>query len=137
MIADREKIQALAEFRSGLRRFLAFSEEATRDAGITSQQYQAMLAINSSPDGTMTLSDLAREMLLRSNGAVQLADRLAAQGLVCRTRSESDRRSVRVSLTAKGEAVLVRLAMLHLDQLGKRKKQFAGILRQLKRTQDS
>ncbi|HWA03250.1 MAG TPA: MarR family transcriptional regulator [Rhizomicrobium sp.] len=135
MTVDQENIRALAEFRSALRRFLAFSEEATRATGITSAQYHALLVIYAAPGGTITLSELARELLLRTNGAVQLADRLQAHGLIVRRRCENDRRSVRIALSPSGESTLKRLAAIHLDQLGKRKKQFAAILRQLKRTQ--
>ncbi|HEY2034092.1 MAG TPA: hypothetical protein VGH02_10445, partial [Rhizomicrobium sp.] len=37
--------RALAEFRFLLRRFMAFSEEAARAAGLAPQQHQALLAI--------------------------------------------------------------------------------------------
>lgn len=135
MELDREKIRALASFRSGLRRFLAFSEEATRGAGVSAQQYQAMLVIKASPDTALTVGALADEMLLKANAAVQLVDRMAASGLVARERLDTDRRAVRVSLTAEGDALLMKLAASHLDQLAKRKKQFADVLRQLKQTQ--
>ncbi len=132
MDVDQEKIRALAGFRSALRKFMAFSEEATSGAGITSQQYQAMLAIAAATGGTMPLGELAQEMLLKPNAMVQLIDRLSVLGLVERGRSQADRRSVGVSLSNEGRALLLQLAAVHLDQLGKRKKQFADILRRLK-----
>jgi len=132
MDVDQDKIRALAGFRSALRKFMAFSEEATSGAGITTQQYQAMLAIAAAPHGTMPLGELAQEMLLKPNAMVQLVDRLSALGLVERGRSQADRRSVSVSLSSEGRTVLLKLAAVHLDQLAKRKKQFADILRRLK-----
>jgi DNA-binding MarR family transcriptional regulator len=132
MTISKTQIQALAGFRTALRRFLAFSEEATRAMGVSTQQYQAMLAIEAQPLGTMFVGELAEEMLLRPNAAVQLVDRLAAMGLVQRHKSTSDRRSVRVSLTGEGKSLFLQLATLHLDQLNKRKKQLADIVRQLK-----
>lgn len=135
MDVDQEKIRALAGFRSALRKFMAFSDEATSGAGITTQQYQAMLAIAAAPKGAMPLGDLAQEMLLKPNAAVQLVDRLSALGLVERARSDTDRRSVRVSLSGEGRGLLMKLASVHLDQLAKRKKQFADILRRLKEMQ--
>jgi DNA-binding MarR family transcriptional regulator len=135
MDVDREKIRALAGFRSALRRFTAFSEEATRGAGVSAQQYQAMLAVKAADGGSLQVGALASELLLKANAAVQLVDRLEAQGLVTRERSDDDRRTVRVSLTEQGDALVVRLAALHLDQLAKRRKQFADVLRQLKQTQ--
>jgi DNA-binding MarR family transcriptional regulator len=132
MQISQSQIEALAGFRMALRRFLAFSEEATRAAGLTAQQYQAMLAIKAWPGGKMPIRNLADAMLLKSNSAVQLVDRLAAARLVERKKSDSDRRSVNVELTGTGEAVLMKLAAMHLEQLEKRKKQLADILRQLR-----
>ena len=42
---DEESYRALAGFRYELRRFLHFSENAARGAGLTPQQHQALLAI--------------------------------------------------------------------------------------------
>ncbi|HWA91010.1 MAG TPA: MarR family transcriptional regulator [Rhizomicrobium sp.] len=134
MEIERDKIRALAGFRSALRRFLVFSEEATSDAGVTSLQYQALLAI-AAAEGTMRPGDLAKELLLKSNAGVQMVDRLEALGLVARSPSPDDRRAVTIALTEKGKTLVAALAAAHLDQLSRRRKQFADILRQLKRTQ--
>jgi len=133
MEINAKQIQALAGFRSALRRFLAFSEVASAAAGVTTQQYQALLAIKAGPSGAPAIKELAEELLLKPNSAVQLIDRLAAQGLVQRQPSVASRRSVRVSLTDKGNSVLLHLAALHIAQLNRRKKQLSEILRQLKR----
>jgi DNA-binding MarR family transcriptional regulator len=133
---DQDKIRALAGFRGALRRFLAFSEEAVSDAGVTSLQYQALLAIKAA-DGRMTPGDLARELLLKANAGVQMVDRLETMDLVARSPSPDDRRSVIVALTAKGDALTVGLVGVHLDNLARRRKQFAEILRQLKRTRET
>jgi DNA-binding MarR family transcriptional regulator len=132
MRIDQEQIQALAGFRNALRRFLAFSEEATRSEGVTPQQYQALLAIRAQPRGAIVVGDLSAELLLKANSTVQLVDRLSRMGLVRRHRSDADRRLVHVTLTDEGNTLLLRLAELHLEQLSKRKKQLADILRQVK-----
>ncbi len=132
MQIDQRQIRALAGFRNALRRFLVFSEEATRKEGVTAQQYQAILAIKARPHGIVSIGELAQELLLKPNAAVQLVDRLAKMGLVKRQRSEASDRVVLVQLTDAGEGVLLRLAALHLAQLSKRKKQWADIVRQLK-----
>lgn len=133
MRIDQKQIQALAGFRNALRRFLAFSEEVTRSEGLTAQQYQAMLAIKAAPHGLLSIGELGAELLLRPNAAVQLVDRLSTQGLVQRQRSESSRRVVNITLTEVGDTLLLRLAALHVEQLSKRRKQLADIVRQLKR----
>ena len=132
MRIDQKQLQALAGFRNALRRFLAFSEEATRSEGVTTQQYQALLAIRAQPRGAIAVGDLGAELLLKANSTVQLVDRLSRMGLVQRHRSDADRRLVHVTLTDEGNALLLRLAALHLEQLSKRKKQLADILRQVK-----
>lgn len=133
MAVSQKQIEALAGFRSALRRFLAFSEEATGAAGVTAQQYQALIAIKARPRGTMRLGALADELLLKKHGAVQLVDRMEAAGLVERRVAKADARAVNLVLTQRGERMAQSLAALHLEQLARRKKQLAEILRQLKR----
>jgi DNA-binding MarR family transcriptional regulator len=132
MEINQNQIKALAGFRNALRRFLAYSEEATRTEGITPQQYQAILAIKAGPHGTISIGELGDELLLKSNAVAQLVNRLAKVGLVQRQRSQSNLRTVHVRLTDSGERVVLRLASLHLEQLAKRKKQLADIVRQLR-----
>src|SRR3990167_8359646 len=91
-------LNGLAGFRFALRQFLSFSEAALSSAGVTSHQYQAMLAIRVSEAERMSIKELAAELLLRPNGAVQLVDRLVTLDMVGRSSSETDRRSVLVSL---------------------------------------
>ena len=107
----------LAAFRRALRQFLAFSEAVTRDAGVTAQQYQALLAIKARPGEATCVKDLADELLLQHNAAVQLVNRLADAGLAERTPSAKDRRIVLLSLTDKGQRVLATLAKNHLAEL--------------------
>jgi len=59
MSLDPEQYRSLAGFRLALRRFMAGAEDVSRGAGVTQQQYQAMLAIKTWPSETMTMGDLA------------------------------------------------------------------------------
>lgn len=117
MALDQSQYEGLAAFRSVLRRFLAFSETASREAGIKPQQHQALLAIKAWPGAGIPIKDLADQLQLRHNGAVQLADRLAKAGFAERRPSPSDGRSVELHLTVKGEALLAKLAERHLSEL--------------------
>ena len=114
---DPRVYESLAAFRLALRRFLAFSEAATGAAGVTAQQYQALLVIKTQPADAVMIRDVADQMLLQHNGAVQMIDRLVTGGLVERSHSLIDGRSVLVSLTAKGTAVLENLAAQHVKEL--------------------
>jgi DNA-binding MarR family transcriptional regulator len=108
----------LAAFRYALRSFLHFSETAAVRVGLTGQHYQAMLIVRSRADtAPVSIADLARQLLIKHNSAVGLADRLVAQGLMVRERTAEDRRKVRLRLTPKGEQLLGRLASIHRIKL--------------------
>ena len=110
--------EALAEFRYQLRRFLRFSEQATRDSGITPLQYQLMLQVKGFPGRDWaTIGELAERLQAKHHGVVALVSRCEALGLVQRRSSESDLRRVEIRLTPKGERCAARLARLHRDEL--------------------
>jgi DNA-binding MarR family transcriptional regulator len=133
MKISREQIEGLAGFRVALRQFLAASEAISRRAGVTPQQYQAMLAIKARRGGDMTVSDLAEHMQLAHHGAVQLIDRMVKAGLVERQTSTVDRRIVNVSLTRAGRPLLRRLAAEHLGEMQRLEPLLAESLDQLRR----
>jgi DNA-binding MarR family transcriptional regulator len=108
----------LAAFRHALRRFLRFSELAAARVGLTSQHYQAMLVLRGCPDDKrVTINDLAQQLLIKHNSAVELVDRLAREGLAVRQPSSADRRKVELRLTARGRQVLAKLAAMHRTEL--------------------
>jgi DNA-binding MarR family transcriptional regulator len=114
----KQDFEALAQFRFGIRRYLRFSEETVRGAGLTPQQYQLLLALKGFPGREWaTIRELADRLQLRHHSVVELIDRAQGQGLVKRGPHPSDGRSVRVLFTLKGERVLGRLAALHRDEL--------------------
>ena len=129
---ERKDYVDLANFRLALRRFLAFSEAAVGTAGVTSQQYQALLAIKASATDSLAIKELAAELLLAPNGAVQLVDRLEAQGLVARRSLETDHRVVLIALTPEGEKVVEALATQHLTELVQQRPLLAESLRRLR-----
>jgi DNA-binding MarR family transcriptional regulator len=116
-----------------LRRFVAASEVINRAAGVTQQQYQAMLAIKTRPSEAMPVKDLAEQLLLTHHAAVQLVNRLAKAGLAERSPSVEDRRSVLLKLTPTGEALLDDLASKHLDEMLRQEPLLSQSLRSLKR----
>ena len=130
---DQEHYLGLAGFRHALRQFVAASEAINRSAGTTQQQYQAMLSIKTWPYEAMSMRDLAEQLLLTHHAAVQLVNRLARAGLAQRTASADDRRSVLLTLTPRGEAMLDELAALHLDEMLRQEPALSASLRRLKR----
>lgn len=122
----------LADFRYALRGFLRFSEAAAAKAGLTAQHYQAMLVLRACPEGEcVTIADLARQLLIKHNSAVELVDRLMEEGLVAREVSRADRRKVELHLTPGGRLILAKLAAMHrreLRRIGPLMKRFFGAL---------
>ncbi|HEY4133694.1 MAG TPA: MarR family winged helix-turn-helix transcriptional regulator [Alphaproteobacteria bacterium] len=109
---------ALADFRYAIRRFLAFSEAAAAEAGVTSQQHQALLTIKALAGGQgIGIGTLAERLLLRQHSVVELVDRLAGAGLVQRAADPADGRRVLVTLTKDGETCLRSLSGVHLDEI--------------------
>lgn len=109
---------ALAELRYQIRRFLRFSEEASRAAGIEPQQHQLLLAIKGLPADRMpTIGTLAERLQLQHHSAVELVDRTVQRNLVRRVRGTADQRQVFIRLTAKGERTLRDLSVHHRDML--------------------
>jgi DNA-binding MarR family transcriptional regulator len=130
---DAERYQGLAGLRYALRRFVAASESISRGAGVTQQQYQALLAIKTRPSEAMSMKDLAEQLLLTHHAAVQLVNRVAKLGLAERRPSPEDRRGVLVALTPKGEAVLDELAARHLDEILRQEPLLTQSLRRLRK----
>jgi DNA-binding MarR family transcriptional regulator len=110
--------QTLAEFRYQLRRFLRFSEQAARAAGLEPQQHQLLLALKGLPVGKKaTIGALAERLQLAHHSTVELVDRLVERGFIQRSRDEDDQRQVLVSLTSQGEEVLRALSLVHRTEL--------------------
>ena len=113
-----EDFRDLLAFRTGLRRFLYWSQTQARSAGLTPAQHQLLVAIKGHPgDQDPAISDLAASLLLRHHSAVELVDRAQAGGLVERRDDPGDGRVTRVRLTADGEARLAKLTPTHIDEL--------------------
>jgi DNA-binding MarR family transcriptional regulator len=112
------ELNALVQFRYEIRRFLRFSEDAARAAGLEPQQYVLMLAIRGlTGEEPPTIGAIADQLQIQHHSAVELIDRSVTRGLVRRTRNDADRRQVMIELTAKGDRLLRDLAVHHRDQL--------------------
>ena len=93
---SKSDFETLAEFRYALRRFLRFSEEATRSSGVTPLQYQLMLQIKGLPGRDWaSVAELAERLQAKHHGVVALVSRCEAAGLEPR-REAGERRGQRV-----------------------------------------
>ena len=110
--------QALAELRYQIRRFVHFSEQASRTAGLEPQQHQLMLALKGLPKGVRPrIGELAERLQIRHHSTVELVNRLSTAGHVRRHRAGEDRREVLLSLTPSGEKILKELSLHHRAEL--------------------
>ena len=98
--------------------FLAFSEQAARDAGIEPQQHQLLLTVGGLPPRQRpNIRSLATRLCVQHHTVVALVDKLCERGLVRRERSTQDKREVLVRLTEPGAELLQQLSRLHRDHL--------------------
>lgn len=91
---------------SQLREFLRVKHATTLP------RFDVMAALYRRRDG-VTMSELSRMLLVSNGNATAVVDRLEADGLVRRTPSESDRRTVYVALTPEGLSEFEGLATDH------------------------
>jgi len=108
----------LLQLRTGLRRFLRWSEQQAHAAGLTSTQHQLLLAIRGHPgEASPTIGEIADYLVLRHHSASELVDRAEAAGLVVRKPDPDNATQVRVSLTKVGMRKLNRLSETHIAEL--------------------
>jgi DNA-binding MarR family transcriptional regulator len=113
-----EDYRRLLELRTGLRRFLRWSEQQAEAAGVTPAQHQLLLAIRGHPDERgPTIGEAAGYLLLRHHSVVGLVDRAENAGLIVRMPDPENRSIVRLRLTEQGATQLDTLSELHLAEL--------------------
>lgn len=71
--------------------------------------YDVLAALSEAEGGRLRQVELAERVTISVSGLSRLIDRIARDGLVRRTTSESDRRSFFVELTDEGEEMLGRM----------------------------
>src|SRR6266516_3555896 len=82
--------RALAAFRYHIGRYLEFSDQAAKAAGIEPRQYQLLLAIRGLPETIEpTVGALAHQLRSRHHSTVELINRGETNGLVERSRADA------------------------------------------------
>lgn len=94
----------LMELRRIIRATQLNSKALARDSGMTPSQLVALQLIQA--QGEVIASQIAEAMHLTQSTVTTLLDRLEERQWIARTRHETDRRRVRVSLTALGSRQL-------------------------------
>lgn len=115
---EKHDFEVLADFRYQIRKFERFSEQVTRQHGITPLQYLLLLHVKGYPGRNWaTVGELADRLQTQQHGVVALISRCEKLGFVERRRSEEDRRRIEIHLLKDGEKVLTKLALLHRTEL--------------------
>ncbi|KUL95609.1 MarR family transcriptional regulator [Bosea sp. WAO] len=65
--------------------------------------------------GSLTPSELAKDMMLSTSAMTNRLDRLERRGLIARQSDPQDRRSLRIVLTDEGFALIERLVVSHVE----------------------
>lgn len=116
-ISDRD-YQRLLEFRSALRDFMRWSEQAAHDAGLTPSLHQLLLVVRGHPEESgPTVGEAAEALHVRHHSAVELAQRAEATGLLRRERDPVDHRQLHLRLTDHGRTQLEALTRKHLPRI--------------------
>ena len=127
-----QEFESLAEFRRLIRRFLHFSEQAARNAGLEPKQHQLLLALKGLPGNVRPrVAEVAQRLHIQHHSAVELINRLEAAGFVRRQRAAEDRREVLLYLTPHGEKVLQQLSLDHREELRSQGPELLEALQQL------
>ena len=102
-------------------RLRALEDELFAGFDLTAQQYNLLRLLRAAHEPIPTLA-LAERLVSRAPDITRMLDRLEKDGFIKRARSTSDRRTVLVALTARGRALLDRIASplrkCHERQLG-------------------
>src|ERR671934_1207247 len=118
MQARDGEYETLLELRTGLRRFLRWSEQQAQAVGLPPAQHQLLLAIRGHPDPKgPTIGEVAAYLLLRHHSAVGLVDRAESAGFVARGHDPDNHTIVRLRLTSKGSEQIEGLSEQHLEEL--------------------
>ena len=126
--------ESLADFRYLLRKFLRFSKDFLRSAGLSPEQYEALLAIKASATSSgLTILHLSERLQVKHHSAVNTVDRLAERKLITRQTSATDRRQRHLKLTDRGEKLIEELAISHRKEIRNRSPEMIKALQRLHR----
>ena len=126
--------ESLADFRYLLRKFLRFSKDFLRSAGLSPEQYEALLAIKASATSSgLTILHLSERLQVKHHSAVNTVDRLAERKLITRQTSATDRRQRHLRLTDRGEKLIEELAISHRKEIRNRSPEMIKALQRLHR----
>ena len=102
--------------------FVQDTSELLKPAGLSGAQYNVLRILRGGGESGMACGEIADRLISRDPDMTRLLDKLAALGLISRSRESADRRVVTTRITDSGLAMLAGLDLpmnaLHKRQLG-------------------
>jgi DNA-binding MarR family transcriptional regulator len=89
--------------------------ELREEHGLSFGTYDVLLRLARAPGRCLRMTDLAERVMMSPSGLTRMVDRLVAQGLVRRERSDGDARVMLARLTDRGRLVLRQAARTHIE----------------------
>ena len=80
--------------------------------------FETLLRLRQSPEGRLTMSEIADAIVHSTGGTTRLIDRMVSEGLLERRACPTDRRAIHVEITDRGNHQLDKALAIHVDLLG-------------------
>jgi DNA-binding MarR family transcriptional regulator len=93
----------------------AVEQQLREDGGLSNVQFQILAVLDDSPGGHRRMTDIADRLVYSRSGLTYQVAQLEGAGLVTRTPSSDDERSIIVTVTPKGQALLGRVLPGHVE----------------------
>jgi DNA-binding MarR family transcriptional regulator len=99
---DDERLTAVGLFIEAFEGLMAEIGVVHARFGLSGKDFNALLRLARSPGSRLRMTDLATQTGMSTSGITRVVDRLEAEGLVERSVSDADRRSLLVAITRNG-----------------------------------
>jgi len=93
----------------------AVDQQLREDGGLSYTQFQILAVLGETPEGQQRMTDVADRLVYSRSGLTYQVAQLAKAGLVTRTPSSDDERSVIVTVTPQGRALLGQVMPGHVE----------------------
>jgi DNA-binding MarR family transcriptional regulator len=93
----------------------AVEQQLREDGGLSYVQFQILAVLGETPDGQRRMTDIADRLVHSRSGLTYQVAQLGKAGLVTRSPSTDDERSIIVTATAQGQALLGRVLPGHIE----------------------
>ena len=104
-LADTANLARVTRLAAYLERSRA---EISANAGLKAAQFQVLAELRGRDPSAMTVSELARAVILTSGAMTPLLDQLDERGLIHRQIDPEDRRARRITITEMGRSLITR-----------------------------